>query len=103
MPKHAHLELQNNGCINIKIQSIKLIAEILAIAAFGITAAIGTLSSPFDLPPDKKGGFIYYRTCSTNFLCRARFRVETLYNVVEGPDSKGPLGVIAEKKRKKKT
>ena len=74
MPKHAHLELQNNGCINIKIQSIKLIAEILAIAAFGITAAIGTLSSPFNLPPDKKGGFIYYRTCPTDFLCRARFR-----------------------------
>ena len=59
MPKHSNLELQNNSCINIKIQSIKLIAEILAIAAFGINTAIGTLRSPVNLPPDKKGGFIH--------------------------------------------
>ena len=51
MPKHAHLELQNNGRINIKIQSIELIAEILAKAALGSTTAIGTLLFPFDLPP----------------------------------------------------
>ena len=102
MPKHAHLELQNNGRINIKIQSIELIAEILAIAAFGITAAIGALSLPFDLPPNKKGGIIHYRTCSTDFRCRARFRSRNPLKCSGGPVGQGPLGVIAEKRREKR-
>ena len=97
MPTHAcNLELQNNGRINRNSKHRTILAEILAIAAFGITAANGALLSPLTHRPTRKVDLGISKHVPLIFTAGPDSGVENLYNVMEGP---GPLGVIAEKKK----